>query len=185
MAITNARLYEETQKSLIEADMLYRRNLLTGWRKLSQAQKIAGVHRSGMTTDLYASSVEIPGEREVIDTGSAYINYEQNSEMTLPVKLRGEIVGMLNVKVDGERKWTEDEMDIINAIVGRAALSIENARLLAESRLAVEKERAISDISAKISTNSQIETILKTVVRELGNQIGNAQVSIEIGTHEE
>ena len=69
--------------------------------------------------------------------------------MTIPVKLRGEVVGIFNVKADGERKWTDDEMDIITAIVERAALSIENARLLAESRTAAEKERAIGEISAK------------------------------------
>jgi GAF domain-containing protein len=101
--------------------------------------------------------------------------------MTIPVKLRGEIVGMLNVNTDEERKWSDDEMDIITAIVERAALSIENARLLEESRMAAEKERAIGEISAKISSSTQIEMILKTAVRELGNQIGGAQVSVEIG----
>jgi GAF domain-containing protein len=185
MAITNARLYEETQKSLLEANMLYQQNLLTGWRKFSQTQQIAGVRRAGMTADLYANSIELPGAKEVIDTGLAYINYEKNAEMTLPIKLRGEVVGMLNVKADGERKWTDDEMDIINAIVDRAAISIENARLLTESRMAAEKEHAISEISTRISASTQIETILKTAVRELGSQIGNAQVSVEIGNSEE
>ncbi|MBV5337241.1 MAG: hypothetical protein J0653_04550 [Deltaproteobacteria bacterium] len=88
--------------------------------------------------------------------------------------------GMLNVKTDGERNWSGDERDIITAIVERAALSIENARLLAESRTSAEKERAIGEIAAKISANTQIEMILKTVVRELGNRIGDAQVSVEI-----
>jgi GAF domain-containing protein len=100
--------------------------------------------------------------------------------MTIPVKLRGEVVGVLNVKSDEERRWTRDEMDIITAIIERTALSIENARLLAESRTAADKERAIGEISSKISASTQIETILRTAVRELGNQIGAAQVSIEI-----
>jgi GAF domain-containing protein len=138
-----------------------------------------------MMANLYTDSIELPGAKEVIDTGTAYVNYEKDTQMTLPVKLRGEVVGILSVKADGERKWSGDEMDIINAIVERAAISIENARLLSESRAAVEKEHAISEISAKISASTQIETILKTAVRELGNQIGNAQVSVEIGNSEE
>jgi GAF domain-containing protein len=185
MAITNARLYEDTQKNLLESDALYRQNLLTGWRKFSQTQQIAGVYRTGMMANLYTDSIELPGAKEVIDTGTAYVNYETDTQVTLPVKLRGEVVGILSVKADGERRWTADEMDIINAIVERAAISIENARLLSESRAAVEKEHAISEISARISASTQIETILKTAVRELGNQIGNAQVSVEIGNSEE
>jgi hypothetical protein len=76
-------------------------------------------------------------------------------------------------------------MDIITAIVERAALSIESARLLEESRVAAEKERAIGEISSKISANTQVEMILKTAIRELGKQIGDARISVEIGIEDE
>jgi GAF domain-containing protein len=185
MAISNARLYEETQKNLIESEMLYRHNLQTGWKKFTQSQRIAGVHRVGTHTNLYSTAKELPGSREVMDSGITHFNQSKSAEMTIPVKLRGEVVGILNVKTDEKRKWTEDEMDIITAIVERAALSIENARLLSESRVAAEKERAIGEIATKISASTQIEMILKTAVRELGTQIGNAQVSIEIEGSEE
>jgi GAF domain-containing protein len=185
VAIANARLYEETQKTLIEADMLYRRDLQTGWKKFTRSQQIAGVRRIGTNANLYSESMELPGAAEVISTGTTYFKNGNNSQMTIPVKLRGEIVGMLNVKTDEERKWTGDEMDIISAIVERAAIAIENARLLSESRMAAEKERAIGEISAKISASTQIEMILKTVVRELGNQISDAQISVEIGNSDE
>jgi GAF domain-containing protein len=185
MAISNARLYEETQKNLIESEMLYRHNLQTGWKKFTQSQRIAGVHRVGTHTNLYSTAKELPEAREVMDSGITHSNQSKSAEITIPVKLRGEVVGILNVKTDEKRKWTEDEMDIITAIVERAALSIENARLLSESRVAAEKERAIGEIATKISASTQIEMILKTAVRELGTQIGNAQVSIEIEGSEE
>jgi GAF domain-containing protein len=180
VAIANARLYEETQKSLIEAEMLYRRDLQTGWKSFTRSQQIAGVRRNSTSANLYITPMELPGAAEVINSGAVYIKSDRDSQMTIPVKLRGEVVGVLNVKSDEERKWTPDEMDIITAIVERAALSIENARLLAESRAAADKERAIGEISSKISASTQIEMILKTAVRELGGQIGGAQVSIEI-----
>jgi hypothetical protein len=76
-------------------------------------------------------------------------------------------------------------MDIITAIVERAALSIESARLLEESRASAEKERVIGEISAKISAGTEIETILKTAVRELGNQIGGTHITVEMGSENE
>lgn len=184
MAISNARLYESMQKNLLESEMLYRRDLVAGWRKFSQSQQIAGVQRTGITANLYTQPLPLPGAEEVINTGTTHFDDEFDSRMTVPVKLRGEVVGVLHVKAEGERKWTEDEMDIITAIVERAALSMENARLLEESRMAAQKEHVIGEISAKISASAQIETILKTAVRELGSQINNAQVSVELGDQE-
>lgn len=63
----------------------------------------------------------------------------------------------------------------------RAALSIENARLLDESMVTADRERVIGEISAKISSGTQVEEILKTAVRELGTRIPGTQVTIEVG----
>jgi GAF domain-containing protein len=186
IAIANARLYEETQKALLESEMLYRHDIQTGWKKFTRSQKLAGIRRQGMKSSLYADPIKLSGAEEVISSGSPYVKNDINrSQMTLPVKLRGEMVGMLSVKTDEERNWTEDEMDIVTAIIERAALSIENTRLLDESRVTAEKERAISEISAKISASTQIETILKTTIRELGKQISDARISVEIGSDNE
>lgn len=184
VAIANARLYEETQKALIEADMVYRQDLKVGWEKFSRSQKLAGIRRRGMKSSFLAEPLELPGAKEVTQTGNIYqerIDNTNSSQLTMAVKLRDEAVGILNIKAAMGRKWSTDEMDIINAIVERAALAIENARLLDESRRIAVKERMISDISAKIGKGTEIETILKIAVRELGTQISGAQVTVEIG----
>ena len=187
VAIANARLYEETQKALIEAEMVYRQELKTGWDKFSRSQKLAGIRRRNMKSSFLAEPVEVSGMKEA-QYGSIYQEREDDNktaQLTMPVKLRGEAVGVLNLKSNTNREWSADEMDIINAIIERAALAIENARLLDESRKIAEKERAISDISVKIGQGTELETILKTAVRELGSQISGAQVTVEIGGGDE
>ena len=188
VAIANARLYEDTQKALIEAEMVYRQELKVGWEKFSRSQKLAGIRRRGMKSSFLAHPLELPGAKEATQSGDVYQEKTEStgvSQITMPVKLRGEAVGILNLKASNNREWSADEMDIINAIVERAALAIENARLLDESRKIAERERAISDISAKIGKGTEIETILKTAVRELGSQISGAQVTVEIGGGDE
>ena len=184
IAIANARLYEDTQKALIEADMVYRQDLKIGWEKFSRSQKLAGIRRRGMKSSFLAEPLDLPGAKEATQTGNVYQENTANAEssqLTMAVKLRDEAVGVLNIKSAIGRKWSTDEMDIINAIVERAALAIENARLLDESRRIAVKERMISDISSKIGKGTEIETILKIAVRELGTQISGAQVTVEIG----
>jgi GAF domain-containing protein len=183
IAIENARLFEQAQKAIQEAEFFYRSDLKDGWSRFTRSQQIAGIHRRNLKANILAEPVEIPGALEAIRSGSAYTKIEANtaSLITIPMKLRGEVVGVLNIKAGSDRKWNEDEMDIINAIVERAALSIENARLLEESRKVAEREHVIGEISTKISAGTEIETILRTAVRELGTHISGAQVTVEIG----
>jgi GAF domain-containing protein len=180
VAISNARLYEETQKNLLESEILYRRDLQSGWKKFTRANKIAGVRRAGVQARVYTEALELPGADEVRESGRAYVNFDTESQVTMPVKLRGEMVGMLNIKSDSERKWSADEMDIVTAIVERAALAIENARLLAESRKATEKERIVSEISAKVSSYTNRDNILQAAVTEIGRTLPGAEVILQL-----
>jgi len=92
------------------------------------------------------------------------------------------VVGILNVKGDKGRVWSSDELDIIAAIVERAALSIENARLLEESRAAAEKERTIGEFSTKIGSLNSLDSLLQTTIQELGNVLPNTDIAIQLST---
>lgn len=189
IAIANARLYEETQKALLESEMHYRRDIQSGWAKFARSQKLVGIRRQGMKSDLLHEPLNLPGAVEVTLSGTTYQKKadenDSSTQWTIPMKLRGEVVGMLNIKTDADRVWSADEMDIITAIIDRAALSIDSARLLNESQRRALREQTISQISAKIGADTEIETILKTAIRELGSQIGGAQVTVEMGSANE
>jgi GAF domain-containing protein len=108
----------------------------------------------------------------------------QHSQSTLavPVKFRERVVGVIHIESqDEKKKWTDDEIAFVQAISDRAALALENARLLEDSQKRAAKEQAIGEISTKISANTDIEAILRTAVRELGAQISGTQVTVEIG----
>ncbi len=184
IAITNARLYEETQKALLESEMLYRRDVRAGWVKFARSQKLAGIRRQGMKANLLLEPTAIDGALEVTRSGNIYQKksdqVDKSAQMTMPMKLRGEVVGLLNIKTNTDRTWSSDEMDIINAIIERAALSIDNARLLAESRKVAEKERVIGEISSKVSSFSNRDNILQAAVSEIGRVLPGAEVVIQL-----
>jgi putative methionine-R-sulfoxide reductase with GAF domain len=72
IAIDNARLFEENQKALLEAQMIYRSNLKTGWLNFIRSQKLAGVRRRSLRTNFLAESVDLPGAAEAIRTGRIF-----------------------------------------------------------------------------------------------------------------
>ncbi|HNB86897.1 MAG TPA: GAF domain-containing protein [Anaerolineales bacterium] len=182
IAIANARSYEETQTVLLESQLLYRRNIQAGWSKFVRSQKLSGIRKQGLKSSLLFDPMEVPGAKEVVRSGTIYKISEddQNTSLTIPMKLRGEVVGLLNIKTEDENAIGTDELDIINAIVERAALSIDNARLLAESRKTAEKERVIGEISSKVSSFTNRDNILQAAVAEIGRALPGAEVVIQL-----
>jgi GAF domain-containing protein len=65
------------------------------------------------------------------------------------------------------------------ATAERTALAIENARLLQDAQKRATKERAIGEISAKISNLANLENILQTTLKELGRTLPGTDIAIQ------
>jgi adenylate cyclase len=104
--------------------------------------------------------------------------------LSLPVKLRGEVIGTVDIRSPENRQWDPDELDIVVAILERAAIAMENARLLTESQKLASKERTIGEISARISAQSEIEELLKTAAQELGRTLPGMEIAIQLAKEE-
>ncbi|MBI5942912.1 MAG: GAF domain-containing protein [Chloroflexi bacterium] len=105
------------------------------------------------------------------------------NSLMVPLMLLNQVIGVIGLEQDDpEHIWTDEEIAIAQAAANRAALTLENARLLEESQKRAAREQAIGNISARIGAGTEIETILKTAIRELGAQISGAQITVEMGS---
>jgi len=179
IAIQNAQQFEETRKALKESDVLSRQFAQTGWQQFTKNRKLAGVlHTGAKSSLLYMNDGKDGGEQGSSSTGQLKAK-ERGTILSLPIKLRGEVIGSVDVRAPENRQWDQDEMDIVTAIIERAALAMENARLLEESQKLAAKERTIGDISTKISASINLKNILQTAVEELGRAMPGSEVIID------
>ena len=74
---------------------------------------------------------------------------------------------MVDVRTGDDHSLDRDEMDIINAIIERAAIAMENAELLQESERQTAKEQKIGEVTAKIGASINIRNVLQIAVEEL------------------
>ena len=68
---------------------------------------------------------------------------------------------------------------MIQQVVDRLATALENARLLEDSLRRANKERAIGEITTKISASVNMRNVLQTAVEELGRAIPGSDVLIK------
>ena len=178
IAIQNAKQNEQTQKALAESEALSRQFVQTGWSQFTQKQNILGIHHTGAkATMLYSKSSK--------DKKHAARNTDQlkpkgrGAVLSIPIKLRGEVIGSVDVRAPDNRRWDQDEMDIVTAIIERAAIAMENSRLLTESQKQAAKERTIGEISAKINAQSEVDDLLKTAAQELTRSLPGTEIAIQ------
>ena len=185
IAIENARLFQQTEQALTEAEALYRQNTQESWREFSNEEPIVGYHQTLTGGNKLFAPLESDEIRQVMNRGEALIQStnttSQTASIVIPIKLRGQVIGTLKVKApEKERHWSRDEINLVEIISERLSLAIENSRLIQESQSRAAKEQAISEVTAKISSSIDLNTILATAREELRSAFPGADVNIKL-----
>ncbi len=66
---------------------------------------------------------------------------ETRSEIALPLRARGKILGALDVQSTEPEAFTEEDMGVLQTLADQVAMAVSNAQLFAESQAALEMER--------------------------------------------
>jgi len=183
IAIENARLFGETKNALNESKVMFEQYTQQEWSSFARQAKTRGFLFDGKHIVALDNNSRRDPIKAVIQTGS--LSQEKaSSTLAIPIKLRGQTVGALDVRAkNGQRPWKADEIAMLEAAAERAALALENARLIESAQRRAARERAIGDISTRIGAVSNLESILQTAVEELGRKIGGAaEVTLEINS---
>lgn len=103
--------------------------------------------------------------------------------LAIPVKLRDQVIGVIRIEAsEMVHRWTEDEINMVQAISDRAAFALENARLLEDATRRAEQEETIARVTTRIGASTDIERILQTTIQEIGQALGTSRSFIKIGT---
>jgi GAF domain-containing protein len=185
VAIENARLFGEARKALSESKTALEKYTRHQWRNFANQAGHTGFIFDGKQVTPLDNQIRREHTGTVSRTGSLSLD-KASATIAVPIKLRGQTIGVLDVRSKkGEREWTRDEIALLEAAAERAALALENARLVESAERRASRERAIGEISTRIGAVSGVESILQTAVEELGRKIGGAaEVILELGSEE-
>jgi GAF domain-containing protein len=181
VAIENVRLYDENRKALAESRSTFEKYVRQEWSSFAQQARHTGFLFDGrhvLPLDTKVKPGAIPAS---VQTHKAS-EKELVSRVSLPIKLRGQVIGVLDVRSKaGEREWTQAEISLLEAAAERAGIALENARLVENAQRRASRERSIGEISAQIGAVSDIDSILQTAVEELGRKLSGAtEVILEL-----
>jgi GAF domain-containing protein len=158
IALENARLFQEAQQVIKELRAVQQQYLMEGWHGFIKANE-----------DLeYAVGDEVRDNQKTIEVA---------------ISLRDQILGQ--IVLEGNDEWTTEQQSLVDAVAKQAAVALENARLVSESRQSAVRERMLAEINSKIWSATTIDSILQTTVKELGRRLDASQATIELNLDDE
>jgi Signal transduction histidine kinase, nitrate/nitrite-specific len=183
IAIENARLFGQTQRAREEAENLYNQFLRTEWKTFLRRDAKVGYRQTVSGGQALQKPIQREDIRQALQEGRVVIveGSPENAKpsMAIPVKLRGQTIGVLNITSSKNRNWNQDEISLAQAISDRLALALDNARLLLESQRRAAKEAKIGEVTSKISGSINMRNVLQTAVEELGRALPGSEIMIQ------
>ncbi len=189
-AIENTRLVQQVEGTVRELSKTNRAQTQKAWQTAVEEQTISSYEYDGQQVrpvpqnlpDELMKELE-SGRAVVVKNDTTHGEKETQNTLLVPLMVLNQLIGVIGLEQENPtRNWTEEEIAVAEAAANRAALTLENARLLAESQRRAVKERTISESTARIGTALNVENILDITAEELERVLGSSEVILQINT---
>jgi len=166
IAIENARLLDETQAAIMQLEALTSIRTQEAW-----TQKLREQDRAFTYTPLGLRAEKL--------------SPNSSNAMSAPIVLRGRKIGNISIARKGEAKWSRLDEGLLAEVASQVRLAVDNIRLLEEATQRARQEQTVGKLAAQFSQSLDLDTLLQTAARELGQLPDVSEVSVFIGQAEE
>jgi len=167
LLLENAEFFAKQESALEAERRAYGEITQAAWGNYMGALKFSAILRDekGLTS--------VPAEPQ--NSQEELIECEQ-----IPITIRGKVVGYIDAHKPKDRAWTSSEKELLRIMASRLESAMDNARLYQDSQQRAAQETIIGEISTKIGSTTSIAEILRSTVEELGHQISDTEIVLEL-----
>jgi GAF domain-containing protein len=123
-----------------------------------------------------------PETRTAAERGEPILSRHRDSAtLTVPIILHDQVIGVIDAhKPVGAGEWTPEEIALMETFSEQMNLALDSARLHRESQRRVAREQAVGQVAQQLRGSLDIDTVLQTAVREIGEVMGLSEVQVQI-----
>jgi GAF domain-containing protein len=184
IAIDNARLFLESQSAIESVRRAYGEIRSTAWQNIFVTkQKPFGYSSLSNGQIIPVAEESSPESLKAIRTGIPALSKD---ELTLhvPVKVLGDSIGVIVLKQRGSARWTTRDIEVVNTLSDQLGTALESARLYEQIRERARTESMITDITSKIGSSIELDTIMETTVEEIGRIFSGSEIVLQFKREE-
>ncbi|MBN1933010.1 MAG: GAF domain-containing protein [Anaerolineae bacterium] len=182
-AVRNAQLFQQVQASLDAERRAYGELSSGAWRNLLRLSSELGFVSDGQNTvkrvDVWRSEM-----KTALHTGQVAFSQGDASSLAMPIKVRDQVIGVIDGRKPDGSAWTPEEIDLLAALTDQLNVALESARLYLETQRAAARERTIGEATGRIRESLDIEAVLKTTANEIRQALDLDTLVIRLATPE-
>lgn len=180
VAIDNAQLFERQQTSIQAERRAYGVLTREAWRDLVRSKPDLGYVKERGTV-VPVDQVWEPAMQKAVQSEATV--QDDDGSLALPIKVGDTVVAVLEVRQSRQHtRWGADEIALLESLCVQLAQAMERVRLYQETQLAADRERLVGQITARIRSSLDVETMLRTAVDEMQQSLGLDRVAVHLAT---
>lgn len=182
VAIENTRLLEEMNRTVRELEQAYGRYTRESWREYLAHNRHSHGYRY-QHIDVVAATDKREEADQALREGRTVVHSREEdgtSSLAVPINLRGEVLGVLNLRFE-QARIGQNMIALVQEAADRLAFVLENTRLLYSAQRQAVREQQINLITGEVRRSTRVESILQSTVLELGKALGASRTFIHIG----
>lgn len=186
VAIENARLIQQLNQSVTELERAYGHYTSSAWGEI--ARRESGVYGFRYhNLNVQPTSATSPEAQKALQEKRIVVESVQEPEIdgsalgaiAVPIQLRGQVIGVLNVRVQGSEVQAQTRL-LVEEAASRLALVLENARLLEEAQRQAEQEALLGQVTSRVRSSLDIDAVLQTAAKEVAFALGLSEVVVQL-----
>jgi GAF domain-containing protein/HAMP domain-containing protein len=178
-AVRNARLFRQLRTSLDAERRAYGELSSGAWRNLLQLSSELGFVSDGQKT-FKRTDVWRPEMETALRTGQVALGQGDMATLAIPIKVREQVIGVIDGRKPDGSEWTSEEMDLLAALTDQLNVALESARLYLETQQRAARERLIGEVTARMRESLDMQTVLKTAADEVRLAFGLEDLMISL-----
>lgn len=171
-AVERARLFEQTEQALTAADAATHRYLRDAWDTFLEGRAVENQgYMVGPEGVVGEEDLWLPEMSSALQAGRAVSmrvepeeGGEARSALVVPLKARGQVIGVVDFYQETRHIWTDQEQELIQALVEQVGESIESERQFAQTQITLMETERMYQASQRISGASSESQILQVVL---------------------
>ena len=186
VAIENARLIQQLNQSVTELERAYGHYTHSAWGEI--ARRESGVYGFRYhNLNVQPTNVTNPEAQKALQDNRVVVESVREPDVegaelgaiAVPIQLRGQVIGVLNVRVQGSEVQSQTRL-LVEEAASRLALVLENARLLEEAQRQAEQEALLGQVTSRVRSSLDIDAVLQTAAKEVAYALGLSEVVVQL-----
>lgn len=105
---------------------------------------------------------------------------EEYQHISVPISIREQVVGAMSFRLSARRRASSYQIELLQNVVQRLGLALENRRLVEQSQLQAQRESRANEIGGLLLSTTDIESVLAIAAERFNQVLGAIQTQIHL-----